>query len=728
MSSDNGVQSTVELRERLFTIAKSLYQTQDFELISDAFELASEAHVAQIRKSGIPYISHPIEVAIILADLKLDAVTVVAGLLHDTIEDTSVTYEQLNGRFGSEVAALVDGVTKLSKLPFRNHHENQAENFRKMLLAMAKDLRIILIKLADRLHNMRTLQHMAEHKQKQIAQETLDIYAPLAHRLGIGVVKSELEDLCLRYLHPNVYYDLAEKVAQTRKERLAYNDEILDLIRKAMSGYQIECQVTGRPKHFYSIFRKMESRQVAFEHIQDLIAFRIITRDIKSCYEALGVAHSLWKPVPGRFKDYIAIPKPNFYQSLHTTVIGPKALRIEIQIRTDEMHRIAEEGIAAHWAYKENKSAKNKDQMRFTWLKRLVEMQSDVKNPTEFMHSLKVDLFADDVYVFTPRGEVKELPRDATPVDFAYSIHTEIGNRCVGAKINDRIVPLNHSLQNGDIVDILTSETQHPNKDWLKFVVTSKARNKIRQIIRTEQREKAISFGKELFDKETKRHSLPIKRLIKDGVIDQMLEDLHQKSMEELYISLGYGKLHMSSVLKRLMPDEGELSILEAKEQAILNLQPSKPSKKKDRSPVVVRGADDLLVRFAKCCGPIYGEPIVGFITRGRGITVHTFDCQKILELDEARKIEVAWDEDDQQARDVRIKIVTQNWPGLLAQMASVISASGGNISQAHAQVTKDKRAVNTFEIGINNTAHLNTLIANLEKIKGVLTVERCKT
>ncbi|MEN9799196.1 MAG: hypothetical protein RL653_2892 [Pseudomonadota bacterium] len=711
----------------------------DLDIIKKAYVYSARVHQGQLRKSGEPYLVHPLEVAGILAELKLDEASIVTGLLHDTIEDTLATPADLSELFGSEVCNLVDGVTKLTKLSANlSQEEKQAENFRKMIIAMAQDIRVILVKLADRTHNMRTLDHMAPEKQQRIAQETLDIYAPLANRLGISWVKTELEELSFRYLKPQEYQELQDKVARRKKERDRFISDVCALLSEKLKERGLEGEVTGRFKHFYSIYRKMKSQGIEFEQVHDVIAFRIILPTLPNCYEALGLVHQLWKPVPGRFKDFIAIPKPNMYQSLHTTVIGPLSERVEVQIRTAEMHRIAEEGIAAHWAYKENRVPVSKDDEKFAWLRQLMEWQQDLKDPKEFLETVKVDLFTDEVFVFTPRGDVKSLPRGATPVDFAYAVHSDVGSRCVGAKINGKIVPLRYKLKNGDTVEVLTSPQAHPSKDWLTFVKTSRAQQKIRGFIKEQQREKSLQLGRELMDRDFKRFGLNLNKLIKSGELRPHGEELGYRTEDDLLVAVGYGKVMPQQLVQKLVPPEK----LEAPE-------PPKPVEPPPERPglvpglsrvtemarklvgagrgsgVKIGGLDDVLVRFGRCCNPVPGDAIAGFITRGRGVTVHTADCEKALATDPQRRVDVSWNTSGEFKRPVSLRVLTQDRPGLLAEISQAFSKRGVNISQANCRATGDDRAVNTFEVTISDLKQLTELMRSIERLSGVYSVER---
>ena len=697
----------------------------DLDLIRKAYVYCAKVHQGQTRLSGEPYLVHPMEVAGLLADLRLDVPTVVTGLLHDTIEDTLTTREELAGVFGEEVANLVEGVTKISKILFKTKEESQAENFRKMLLAMANDIRVILVKLADRLHNMRTLQYQPEPKQRSIARETLDIYAPIANRLGISWIKSELEDLSFRYLEPQIYYDLASKVTKKKKERESYVEEVRKIIADKLVEHDIKGEVYGRSKHLYSIWRKMQNRSVDIDQIYDLIAIRVMVNDIRECYEVLGLVHSTWKPIPGRFKDYIAMPKGNMYQSLHTTVIGLDGERMEVQIRTSEMHRVAEAGIAAHWKYKEGKGYDEKEVKRFAWLRQLLEWQQELQDSHEFMNTVKVELFPEEVYVFTPRGDVKSFPKGSTPIDFAYTIHTDIGHRCVGAKVNGKLVPLKYELKNGDIIEVITSPHHTPSKDWLKIVRSSRARNKIRAWIKTEERVRSISLGKEILEKEFRRFSLNLSKLQKSGELKQVAIDFGYLSDDDLMASVGYGKLSCHQVLGKLLPEEKLVERQEQKESRI-----GKAISKltgKSTSAIQIGGVDDVLVRFGKCCNPVPGDDIVGFITRGRGVTVHTADCPIALESDPDRRIIVDWNRERKAALPVKIKVTCHDQKGILANITVAITNCEANISSASIQSTVDRRGVNIFEVDVTSLEHLNRVINNIMKIHGVTHVERMK-
>ncbi|MDF1565102.1 MAG: bifunctional (p)ppGpp synthetase/guanosine-3',5'-bis(diphosphate) 3'-pyrophosphohydrolase [Deltaproteobacteria bacterium] len=716
---------------RLGDILKNLSEYRpgaDLDLVKKAYVYAAKVHQGQVRKSGDPYLIHPLEVAGLLTELRLDEQSVVTGLLHDTIEDTLATYEELVDLFGTEVADLVDGVTKLSQFSETRQptaEEKQAENFRKMIVAMAKDLRVILVKLADRTHNMRTLTHMKPEKQERIARETLEIYAPLANRLGIQWVKIELEDLSFRYLRPHDYNEITSQLAKKQREHQKYIEEVGAILKEKLAEQEIPAEVTGRRKHLYSIYRKMRANSLELDQVHDLIAFRIITDSISRCYEALGLVHAQWKPVPGRFKDYIAMPKPNMYQSLHTTVIGPYGERVEIQIRTQEMHRVAEEGIAAHWSYKEGKKPGKDDADRFAWLRQLLEWQQDVSDPKEFLETVKVDLFSDEVFVFTPAGEVKSFPRGATPVDFAFSVHSEVGNHCVGAKVGGRIVPLRQRLKNGDTVEILTSPHAHPSKDWLTFVKTGRAQNRIRAYIRKQQRDRSLSIGRELFEKEARKHGRSLKSLTKGGQLQKAAEGFNYKTIDDLLSAIGYGKLTAAQAISRALPAE-ELTGRDRKpkeEGRISKILSNVGGGGK--AGISIQGIDDVLVRFGRCCNPVPGDEIVGFITRGRGVTVHTAYCDKVLATDPDRRVDVSWDMAKGTSRPVSLRVVTSDRRGLLAELSQCFSEAGVNIAQANCRSTGDDRAVNTFEVLITDLKQLQNVITRLERIKGVYSVDR---
>ncbi|MDD2500869.1 MAG: bifunctional (p)ppGpp synthetase/guanosine-3',5'-bis(diphosphate) 3'-pyrophosphohydrolase [Geobacter sp.] len=715
----------IRLNDILDTVV--LYNpSADLNLIRKAYVYCAKVHQGQTRLSGEPYIIHPLEVAGLLAGLKLDVPSIVTGFLHDTIEDTLTTSEELAEMFGKEVAELVDGVTKISKIHFKTKEENQAENFRKMLIAMANDIRVILVKLADRLHNMRTLQFQPDIKQRSISRETMDIYAPIAHRLGISWVKTELEDLSFRYLQPDVYFDLATKIQRKKQERESFIHDIQDTIRQKLVEHQIVGEVSGRSKHLYSIYRKMEKRKVDFEEIYDLTALRVLVDDIKSCYEVLGLIHSSWRPIPGRFKDYIAMPKGNMYQSLHTTVIGPHGDRMEVQIRTHEMHRVAEAGIAAHWKYKEGKGYDEKEVKRFAWLRQLLEWQQELQDSREFMDSVKVDLFPEEVYVFTPKGDVKGFPKGSTPIDFAYAVHTDVGHRCVGGKVNGKLVPLKYELQNGDIVEVITSPHHTPSKDWLKIVHSSRARNKIRSWIKIEERKRSIVLGRELCEKEFRKYSLNLQKLIKGGELRKIANEYGFNTEDDLLAAMGYGKISAGQIIAKLIPEERIQARQEHKESRISSV--INKLKGRSSSAVEVGGMEDVMIRYAKCCNPLPGDEIVGFITRGQGVTIHTADCPFAAESDPERRIEVTWAKGKSAALPVRLRIFCMDEKGILANMTLAITNAEANIVSAQIKSTVDKRGENIFELNVTDLTHLNKVVNSLMKVKGVMKVERVKS
>jgi GTP pyrophosphokinase len=711
----------------LISRVQSYNPVADVAVITRAYEFSADVHRGQKRLSGEPYLTHPLEVAGIIAELRLDVPSVATGLLHDTVEDTLTTVAQVEQMFGPEVASLVDGVTKISQINFTTREEKQAENFRKMILAMARDIRVILVKLADRTHNMRTLGHLPPQKQLEVAQETLDIYAPLAHRLGIYWLKTELEDNALRYVHPEVYYQLKRWVAKKKDERERYIKEVISVLSKKLHEADIEAEVTGRPKHFYSIYQKMQQQNLLYDQIYDLVAFRVLVDSVRECYEALGIVHANWKPVPGRFKDYIALPKANLYQSLHTTVIGPYGERIEVQIRTHEMHRVAEQGIAAHWMYKGPGSVRLEDSQRFAWLKQLVEWQQNLQDPQEFLQSVKGDLFADEVYSFTPKGDILNFPEGATVIDFAYRIHSEIGNHCTGARVNGKLVPLRYRLQSGDTVEIITTPQQTPSKDWLKIVKSARTIAKIRAWIKAEQRTRSVDLGREILERDLARHKLELSKLRKDERLEKLLADFALKDEEGLLAAVGYGRITSHQVLAKLLPPEALKDPSAKPEGALRKLfrlvaRQQTPSQ---RSGVRVSGVEDMLVRFGRCCNPLPGEGIAGFITRGRGVTVHSASCPRVLESDPARRVDVVWDGTGTVPRSVNVEVVSVDQPGMLASISRVISSSGINIARAEVRTDGQEQAVSSFQLMVTNAAALNGVMRSIGKLRGVLRVSR---
>lgn len=721
--------------EELLALIKGYSPTADLNLIQRAYEFSEKAHSGQIRRSGDPYILHPLGVAAILAELHLDVFTIATGLLHDTVEDTPVTLEDIEKNFGKTVSHLVDGVTKISLMKFRNTHEKQGENIRKMIVAMGKDVRVVLVKLADRLHNMRTLNHMPPDKQARIAMETLDIYAPLASRLGINSVKVELEDLSFRYAFPEGYYALAQKVARKKREREKYIEDVKGILTKELEKKtRIKFEVQGRPKHLWSIFKKMQARNIDYEQVYDVLAFRVNVNSVAECYEVLGLVHSLWKPIPGRFKDFIAMPKNNNYQSLHTTVIGPQAERIEIQIRTFEMHLVAERGIAAHWSYKEGDddggtATDSASLKKFNGLRELIKEHQQVSNPDEYLENIKTDLFDSEIYVFTPKGDVKEFPEGATPIDFAFAVHTDVGNHIVAARVNGKLVTLKYRLQNGDTIEVITSKSQSPSKDWLKSCVTTKAKSKIRQFVKAEARKRALELGKEMLEKVLRKAGTSLQRALEKPEFEKFARDHGCNSGEDLMVKVGYGAITPQTVVQGLHinipadkdPVKEETGFIKKAFQAAIG------RKRQSASLITVDGMSDVLVRFAKCCNPIPGDPILGFITLGRGIVIHRADCPKAFELEQDRRIDVEWSgsQAPEAGRTVTVRVVSHDTSGLLKEMSEVFATHGINILNAQARTTKDLKAICTFDVSVRNTQQLSEVMSALSKLKGVIGVTR---
>ena len=704
----------------------SYHPAADVDLINKAYVYSARMHEGQMRKSGDPYFVHPVSVAQIIADMRLDPASICAALLHDVVEDTDATNDDITDLFGSEITFLVDGVTKLGRLNFTCKEDQQAESFRKMLVAMAADIRVLLVKLADRLDNMRTLQHMRQDKQERIAQETLDIYAPLAGRLGIYWLKSELEDLSFRYLHPDAYAEIAKKSKRASRDRDRYMADVTRRLTKMLIERGFAAAVGGRIKHNYSIWRKMRASNCEFEQVHDFVAFRVIMENIADCYAALGVVHSQWTPIPGRFKDYIALPKPNMYQSLHTTLIGPGQRRIEVQIRTQEMHKTAELGIAAHWKYKEKTGGLDaKDAAQFAWLRQLMEFQKDVTDPAEFLDAVKVDLFTDEVYVMTPRGQLKVFPLGATPVDFAYAIHSEVGDHCAGARVNGAIVPLRYKLQNGDTVEIITSPQQSPNKDWLEFVATGRARARIRAHTRSEERRGAVKLGRELTERAFHKKDHSFSRWTKKKDFGLVLRRFKVQSIDELYALVGYGKVSAQEVHEIAVPSNDP--------QTGQHLRPSFFEKTVRRvtgrdgdQGIRINDVDDVLVRFAKCCNPLPGDAITGWITHGRGVSVHRRSCPKAMELDPERRVDVSWSEAVKVDRPVELRVATADRPGILANVSAAFTENGVNIREANCRVDPDGSAVNLFQFSVNDVSKLKSLMRRISQIDGVYDVQRC--
>ena len=720
------------MQRRLEKLLQKLTQSRpdaDTRLIADAFAFAQEAHGEQKRESGEPFVSHPLGVAEILVSLQMDDITVAASLLHDVVEDTEVTLEEIQERFGPEVAALVDGVTKLSRLPFQSKQEQQAESLRKMFLAMARDIRVIIIKLADRLHNMRTLRNLPVERQKKIARETLEIYAPLTHRLGMYKLKWELEDLALRYLEPKEYYNLVQLVKKKRQERERYINEVMDTLQSQLKELKIQAKIEGRPKHFYSIYQKMVEKGREFTEIYDLIAIRVIVESVKDCYAVLGIVHTLWKPVPGRFKDYIAMPKSNQYQSLHTTVIGPGGEPFEIQIRTWEMHHTAEYGVAAHWRYKEG-GGEDKFEDKISWLRQLLEWQREMKDAQDFLETLKIDLFEDEVFVFTPKGDVKSLPAGSTPVDFAYSVHSDIGHRCTGAKVNGKLVPLNTKLKNGDIVEIITSKNSKPSGDWLSFIKTSKARSKVRQYVRETQKQQATEDGRELLEKEARKYNFEPREVLLAEKLAELARKHGYADTDDLYAAIGFGRLTANQTLEKLVGSEK----LKKQKQSLrqerqLERQKRLGLKGKARPSQGVRapGLDNLLIRFSRCCNPVPGDDIVGYITRGRGVSVHRKDCPNLgtLSTEEGRIIEVFWEGTGQSSYPVELEVLAEDRVNLLSNIMLAVSEMKTNIVAVHGRTLKNKQAQIDLVVNIKDLDHMQAIIAQLQNVEGVLSAHR---
>ncbi len=696
----------------------------DIELLRRAYVFSAFEHKGQVRHSGEPYLVHPLEVADLLADMNLDVVAIAAGLLHDIVEDTQTPIERIRELFGDDVAHVVEGVTKLGAIPFSSSEERQAENFRKMLLAMVDDIRVILVKLADRLHNMRTLHHLPEERRIKIAQETRDIYAPIANRLGMSKIKNELEELAFKYLEPKAYESLRARVESRRRATQGMIAELKKTVAAKLEEAQVPViSIDGRIKRLFSIHQKLKRQKIDLEQVYDLVAIRIITDSVKDCYAALGIIHQTWSPVPGRIKDFIAMPRPNGYQSLHTSVISERGFPFEVQIRTAEMHRTAEEGIAAHWKYKEGRVGAGRDEQYFLWIRQLLEWQQEVRDPQEFLQNLKIQLYPDEVYIFTPKGEVKALPRDATPVDFAYSIHTDIGHQCVGARINGKMVPLRTKLRNGDIVEIVTSAGHKPSRDWLTFVVTSRARGKIRHFIQSEEKVRSIELGRKLFEKEARRFGLNAKSLVEADGFPKAVAEYGLSKPEEAFAAIGYGKLSAKLVLSRLVPQGQLKETPEAGKIASVVRRVLGNGDEKIR----VRGVDDLMVFRARCCNPIRGEQIVGYITRGKGVSVHAASCPNVESLlyDPERRIEVEWDKGaDGAPYTVRLNIQVEDRRGILADVSAKIAGINTNIRNVEAQVNDQMGRID-MTVEISDLKHLQKVIKSLRSIEGVLDVER---
>jgi GTP diphosphokinase / guanosine-3',5'-bis(diphosphate) 3'-diphosphatase len=689
----------------------------EIELLKRAHLFSNEAHGSQKRIEGSPYIEHPLYVASVLADMKMDVATIAAGLLHDTVEDTATTVKEIKNLFGTEIAFLVESLTKLSKMEFMTREEAQAENFRKMLLAMSEDIRVILIKFADRLHNMRTLQHLPESKRRRIATETLEIYAPIANRLGIGWLRAEFEDLSFRVLMPDLYGELVKKVAKRKEEQEEYLRAVTEIIGSKLQEEGITGKVSWRIKHYYGIYQKMLKQEIPFEQVHDVLGLRIITDSKASCYAILGLIHSLWTPVPGRFKDYIGVPKSNMYQSLHTTIIGPKGERVEFQLRTQEMHMISEHGIASHWRYKEKGRIDERSNRYISWLRDLIQAQRELSDAKDFLDAVKGEVIPEVIYVFTPKGQIKEMPIGSTPVDFAYSIHTEVGNKCIGAKVNGRIVTLRHTLSNGDTIDIITSPTHGPSRDWLKFVVTQRAKSKIKQWVKAEERKQSIELGIRLLEGELRRHDLGPAAL-KSEEMQKVLKFFTIQSVEDLHAFIGHGKLSAHQVVNKLLPE---------KPVEETPLVPTKITKPKEHKGITIKGVDNVLYHTAKCCFPIAGDRLIGFVTRGRGVTIHRKDCPNFdnLALEDARLVDVEWKAADNATSPVRLLIETVDKPGMLASLSALISSLNVNISNLKLRTTEDKKAHITFILDIRDRTQLSGLTQKIAQLEGVLKIIR---
>ena len=728
--------SETELRpyissEELISRIRKYHPDDNMDLVRRAYEYAERAHAGQVRKSGDPYFCHPCAVAVILTDLMLDGTTIAAGLLHDCVEDVEgCTLDTVRALFGDEVAVLVDGVTKLSQLNFANREEAQAETLRKMFLAMAKDIRVVLIKLADRLHNMRTLKYQRPERQVPIARETLDIYAPLAHRLGVYAVKWELEDLSLRYIDPEGYYELVRLVGMKREEREQLIAQVTQELKSRLSEAGIKCEIDGRPKHFYSIYKKMKTQNKSFDQIMDLIAVRVLVDTKQDCYFALGIVHTIWPQVPGRFKDYISMPKANMYQSLHTTVVN-QGRPFEVQIRTFEMHRTAEYGIAAHWRYKEGKAVDETD-TKLGWLRRILDWQSDAKDPGDFNELIKFDLFADEVFVFTPKGDVVSLPRGATPLDFAYRIHSAVGNRCIGAKVNGRIVPLAHQLETGDFVEVMTSSSSHgPSRDWLNIVKTSEAKAKIRAWLKKEQREENIEHGRELLEREAKRLGYSMSQLSKPDLVESLYKRYSVQSYDDVCAMVGFGGLSTAQVLNRLIDEYKKTQKPEETAPPLPEVKPEETPRRQRSSSsggVIVKGESGMLVRFARCCSPLPGDKIIGYVTRGRGVSVHRADCPSLKDpgVEKDRFIEVEWeDKDSSGTYEAEIRIICYNRTGLLAELSVLFASMEVPVSAISAHALKDNTFIFNISLVIQSTQQLNKIIRELNKWPDIIEANR---
>ena len=702
----------------------------DLEIVRKAYEFSQRLHSGQTRASGEPYLVHPLEVACVLAEMKMDPIAIAAGLLHDSVEDTSITIVEIRKEFGEQVAHIVEGVTKISKIDFASHEQQQAENLRKMMLAMVDDIRVVLIKLADRLHNMRTLEHLPPERQQKIARETLDIYAPIAHRLGMGKIRGELEDLGFRYLDPVAYQTTHDAVEARRKEGEAFLASVESVLRDKLKEAGITATVESRIKRLYSIHKKLVRQRITVEQVYDLCAMRVITRSVQDCYAVLGIIHNVWRPVPGRIKDFIAMPRPNFYQSLHTSVIAENGTPFEVQIRTEEMHKMAEEGIAAHWKYKDG-PVTAQDEQRLAWLRQVVEWQRDVSDPNEFLSTLKIDLYPEEVYTFTPKGKVVVLPRDSTPIDFAYTIHTEVGHTCVGAKVNGRMVPLRHKLHSGDIVEIITQPGHKPSRDWLAVVKSSRARNKIKHVINAAERAKAVEIGQKSLEKEARRLGVSLGRISQED-LQSVASEYGVSKTEDLYAALGFGRFSARQVLQKVAPENVQQAEALPAVERELAPQPAAPGADRDLT-IHVKGAHDVLVYRAKCCNPVRGERIVGYITRGKGVAVHSLQCSNVQNLmyERERKIDVEWAHSASEPLPVKVVVYTDDRPGILHELTSILSAESSNIRTLEArsdQTRADESAIIDITIDVRDKKQLERVLSAFRRIPGVRDLERVPT
>ncbi|GAB4484693.1 MAG: bifunctional (p)ppGpp synthetase/guanosine-3',5'-bis(diphosphate) 3'-pyrophosphohydrolase [Thermodesulfovibrionales bacterium] len=708
------MQKTLSLNGLLDRV-RSYQPEADISVIRNAYHFSREAHCSQRRSEGSPYIAHPLSVSYILADMKVDPYSIAAGLLHDTVEDTIATIDEVEAIFGKEIAFLVNALTKLAQVEFRTKKEEQAENFRRMLLAMSEDVRVILIKFADRLHNMRTLEHLSESKQQRIAAETLEIYAPIANRLGIGWLRTELEDLSFKYLMPQLFDELQKKVAKRKEEQEGYIREVIEIVTKKLKEEGLQGRISGRVKHLYGIYQKMQKQRITFEEVHDVLGLRILTDTKANCYAILGIIHSLWTPIPGRFKDYIGVPKSNLYQSLHTTVIGPKGERVEFQIRTEEMHRIAEQGIAAHWKYKEKGQIDDKSSKYITWLRDLVQVQKDVPDAMDFLEAVKGEVVPDLVYIFTPKGEIREMPLGSTPVDFAYSVHTQVGHRCVGAKVNGKIVPLKYKMRNGDTVEIITSPSHGPSRDWLKFVVTQRAKTRIRQWVKAEERSRGVELGIKILESELRKQNMS-SALMKSDELLATAKSLGLGNLEELFVSVGFGKITPHQVINRLRPEKQA-------EEADLKLRPQL----REQKGVSIKGVDNILYHTGKCCFPVPGDKLVGFVTVGKGVTVHRKDCPNMEKLtaENERLVDVDWTPSADVTANTKLYIETVDRPGILANLSALISSLNININHLEAVSTPEKKGRITLMIEVKDIGQLKSLMHKIGQMDGVLRVRR---